>query len=113
MRLAPQKEGLMKQVIDLLITFSFMQVNRYGRQNIQTISLKCKQWTISGQKPSPALSDNGLCLLIGGFGWFPEVELTTCVLDISLHLASLKLSCVVGGVAGWLENPILMKSQSS
>ena len=37
--------------------------------------------------------------------------LTTFVLGILLYLASLKLSRVAGG--GWLEKPILMKTQSS
>ena len=52
------------------------QKNAYRSICARTASegLKCKQWTLSGQKPSPAISDDELCLLIGGFGWFLEVD---------------------------------------
>ena len=52
------------------------QKNAYRSICARTASegLKCKQWTVSSQKHSPAVSDDGLCLLIGGFGWFPEVD---------------------------------------
>ena len=38
------------------------------------VGLKCKQWTVSGQKPSEIVSDDGLCILVGGSEWFPEVD---------------------------------------
>ena len=56
------KENI-EQCMDLIATAD----REFGQ-----LGLKCKQWTVSGQKPSPAVSDDGLCLLIGGFGWFPE-----------------------------------------
>ena len=38
------------------------------------IGLKCKQWTLSGQKPSEIVSEDGFRVLVGGSEWFPEVD---------------------------------------
>ena len=38
------------------------------------IGLKCKQWTLSGQKPSEIVSEDGLSILVGGSEWFPQVD---------------------------------------
>jgi len=41
------------------------------------IGIKCKQWTLSGQKPSNVVSENGVSILVGGFHWFPQVDSVT------------------------------------
>ena len=38
------------------------------------VGLKCKQWTITGEKPSNIVSDDGLSLLVGGSEWCPELD---------------------------------------
>ena len=58
----------------LKLVEKFLELIATADRELGQLGLKCKQLTVSGQKPSPAVSDDGLCLLIGGFGWFPEVD---------------------------------------
>ena len=42
--------------------------------HFEQIGLKCKQWTLSGDKPSEVVSEDGSRVLVGGSEWFPEVD---------------------------------------
>ena len=42
--------------------------------HFEQIGLKCKQWTLSGEKPSDVVSEDGSRVLVGGSEWFPEVD---------------------------------------
>ena len=43
-------------------------------REFEEVGLKCKQWTVSGQKPSHIVFDDGHCILVGGSEWLPEVD---------------------------------------
>ena len=45
-----------------------------ANREFEEIGIKCKQWTLSGQKPSNVVSEDGMCVLVGGSEWFPEVD---------------------------------------
>ena len=43
-------------------------------RHFDQIGLKCKQWTLSGEKPSDIVSEDGSRVLVGGSEWFPELD---------------------------------------
>ena len=54
------------------------------------IGLKCKQWTLSGQKPSEIVSEDGLSILVGGSEWFPQVDAVSVRIP-PLHFGKVRL----------------------
>ena len=41
---------------------------------LESVGLKCKGWTFTGEPPHPEVSDNGSSILVGGLEWRPQID---------------------------------------
>ena len=50
------------------------QLVQNADETFSLFNLKCKAWTYSGEDPDPKVSKDGVSIGVGGFKWFPKLD---------------------------------------
>ena len=51
-----------------------VQLVQNADETFSLFNLKCKAWTYSGEDPDPKVSKDGVSIGVGGFKWFPKLD---------------------------------------